>query len=244
MTSWDDETKTLTINGNGVLEIQWPHRDDAKIIILSEGITELVANCIYSYKQVEYIYFPKSLVKLNDNSIADTKLKLLNITENLTEISSGNPWDLNLYIEKVIVDPKHPFLTTINNVLYSKDKKILYYFPSNYNISYYWIEHGVTRIAWGAFCNNQHLEYLFIPLTVTTINGYFFSFNKKAKLIVWEQCNNKYKYQIDTSQLFGGREDETSLQYEKLSRLYTCKYNVKANFLLALLKVEFVNLIL
>ncbi len=85
-------------------------------------------------------------------------------------LKSAENLPLEKFPKKVTVSEDNEYLTVVDGVLFRKDMKILYYYPSTKTDSEYTIPDGVTEIRRNAFVNCLHLHTLTIPETVTTIH--------------------------------------------------------------------------
>ncbi len=75
------------------------------------------------------------------------------------------------YDRTIIVALDHPYLATIDGVLFgTTDKKLICYPPSRPDAEYT-IPYGITSIGKGAFASCANLERIIIPDTVTSIGG-------------------------------------------------------------------------
>ena len=72
------------------------------------------------------------------------------------------------------VDENSKYFTTIDGVLFSKDKKTLVAFPRRDEDFEYTIPDGVTRIGEGAFEGQKHLTSMIIPDSIEKIDDYAF----------------------------------------------------------------------
>jgi len=86
-------------------------------------------------------------------------------------------------IKSIAVESGNKKYTSVDGVLFSKDKKTLICYPCAKAGSSYSIPKGVTDIGPEAFYQNQNLLTLTIPSGVTTIGSYAFSLTKKLKTI-------------------------------------------------------------
>lgn len=84
-------------------------------------------------------------------------------------LKSAENLPLEKYPKKVTVSKDNEYLTVVDGVLFSKDMKTLYYYPSTKTDSEYTIPDGVTEIRRNAFVNCLNLHSLTIPESVTTI---------------------------------------------------------------------------
>lgn len=125
-------------------------------------------------------YFSTALETLNVEN--ETEVRLLCNTNNLPSLKhlhfgehtgSLHPSDAvcmgSHYLEEITVAENNPYLTAENNILYSKDKTVLYRFPSDRTGSFK-VPNTVQQIAPHAF-EHTHLTELVIPASVTNQDG-------------------------------------------------------------------------
>ena len=106
----------------------------------------------------------------------DKEVDVLHITANVeSRISGGcssNEVEFGCPIPKAFeVDEDNPYFTTIDGVLFSKDKKILVAFPKRDDDYEYTIPDGVTCIGYEAFVDQRHLTSIHIPDSVEVIES-------------------------------------------------------------------------
>ncbi len=78
-------------------------------------------------------------------------------------------------LEEIIIDENNAAFTTIDGILFSKDKTIIYTYPENKTGEFYALLNGVTTISHSAFRQNRHLETLVLPASVNNIDEYAFN---------------------------------------------------------------------
>lgn len=113
-------------------------------LVVKEG-TRIIANESFS-SHLEKITIPSTVLYLNKD--------MFNNCENLTE---------------VIVDENNPNYTSIDGVLFNKDKTELLYYPQAKKDNNYTIQDGVQRIGITAFAYNTNIKTIVIPESVTRI---------------------------------------------------------------------------
>ncbi len=74
----------------------------------------------------------------------------------------------------VMVEVDHPYLATIDGVLFVKESRTLVYYPASKADRAYEIRSGIQEIAYGAFYNCTRLASVTIPNSVTSIGAYAF----------------------------------------------------------------------
>ena len=128
----------------------------------------------YSYKGYTYTY-----------SILDEKILITEISGGdspiipatiegypVTEIT--NYWANNF--KSINVEPDSKYFTSVNGVLFSKDKTVLIAFPGKNDTTEYSVPAGTKIIAEAAFCGNGNkLKKVVLPNSVTTIGREAFS---------------------------------------------------------------------
>ena len=79
------------------------------------------------------------------------------------------------YIHTINVDGANKNYTSINGILFSKDKKTLEVYPEGKEAESYEILPGVETIRGSAFENNRYIKSIIFPSTVKTVGKYAFS---------------------------------------------------------------------
>ena len=102
----------------------------------------------------------------------DKEVDVLHITANVESRITGsfdyNEVEFGCPIPKAFeVNEDNPYFTTIDGVLFSKDKKILVAFPKRDDDYEYTIPDGVTCIGYEAFVDQRHLTSIHIPDSVS-----------------------------------------------------------------------------
>ena len=160
--SWqyDPSTKTMTLNGKGVLDyditeplsMAWKNtvnNNDIEKMVISDGITYVNFTSFSDCRIIKEVELGKDVKSLKFNEYNDP-LKLL---------------------KEINVDSTNPYITSIDGVVYSKNKALIIYYPCGKNESEYKIEDGVKSIERACFSYSKNLEKISIPNSVKTI-GY------------------------------------------------------------------------
>ena len=157
---WNYLTTNNIINENdGVLTTNYNSEDKTNssnetldgILIIDESILEIGDYGFVNIQNLEKIYFPSSLEKINYRAFESQ----------------------NSSLNEFIVSSKNENFVVKNNALYSKDLKTLYAFPIANGIKEYTIENGTTTIGSSAFAFNK-LEKLIMPNTIVNVEDYAF----------------------------------------------------------------------
>ena len=89
-------------------------------------------------------------------------LKNILISESVTSIED-NVFYGCINVEKIEVEPGNKNYISINDILYSKDKSKLIYFPANKNVKTLVIDENVKNIAFNAFEKCNYIEDVTVP---------------------------------------------------------------------------------
>lgn len=90
-------------------------------------------------------------------------------------------------LTNIYVDAENSMYTSVDGILFTRDKETLVKFPEAKNIQNYAVPDGVTEISNRAFASCNYLESVQIPASVTDI-GYAFS---ASHLAYYERANHE-----------------------------------------------------
>ncbi|MCI5640103.1 MAG: leucine-rich repeat domain-containing protein [Lachnospiraceae bacterium] len=149
--TYNKKSKTLTIKGKGYAKISgfyskkingyaWPESEDTVLpaftkIKFDEGITQIDQR-YFTIEGVKQISLPKSL----------KKIKYQNVYR-----MNGAYEDWSTTLKSITVNKKNRRFSSSKGVLYSKDKKTIYAYPSGKSVKSYTLPSKVTEIAPYAF---------------------------------------------------------------------------------------------
>ena len=100
-------------------------------------------------------------------------LKSITIPDSVMNIGNSVFDDCGL-LENILVTSGNPVYSDVDGVLFSRDAKVLYYYPEGKKAETYTIPDGVTSIGDEAFYRRTSLESVTIPDSVTSIGDYAF----------------------------------------------------------------------
>ncbi len=101
-------------------------------------------------------------------------LKSITIPENVEYIDDG-AFNYCVSLENIDVTENNLYYTSINGVLFNKEKDILIRYPEGKMETSYTIPNDVIDIGENAFCHCLNIEKITIPDSVTNINDYAFN---------------------------------------------------------------------
>lgn len=120
-----------------------------------------------------------TVTTIGKNAFVQTGLGCLHIPASITDIKP-NAFKFSSF-NKIEVDKNNLNYTSINGVLFSKDKTVLLAYPKENSATSYIIPDGVKIIESTAFMGTSNLNSIVIPDGVTTIkeNAFYFCSNLK-----------------------------------------------------------------
>lgn len=135
-----------------------------KKITIAKGV--LVQGMAYQFEQLEEVVLedPDNMLDAYYNQCP--KLKNLYINSRIAEYNVDIK---NCPSLQVIIDDDNPYMKVIGKDIYSKDGKTLYDVVNGSKV--YYVKNGVNKIAESGLCHNTSIEKLYLPNSVTNING-------------------------------------------------------------------------
>lgn len=129
--------------------LEYPCKKDNISYTISEGV-ERIDYAFYNNHILENIYIPESLSEINGIFYSLSNLKNIYVDENNSKYSS------------------------IDGVLFNKEKTVLIEYPNGKSSSSYTVPEGVKRI-WDAFYKNTVIETVNLPDSLVDIGEYAFN---------------------------------------------------------------------
>ncbi len=164
--------------------------DNYKYVVMDDGTVELTE---YSGNET-VINIPSKIDGKNVTKVDNEVLVRSNITEiNLPDTVYKNIDDILFYrdpeLKAINVSEKNKYISSVDGVLFNKDKTVLYSFPRQKEDKEYTIPNGVKAIGQHAFCHAKNIEKVTLSSSVREIGAYAFEDSglKEIKL------NNKLK---------------------------------------------------
>lgn len=151
----------------------WQFRDCVRTLIIEEGITAIGS---YSFEYMQNLFsieLPESLTEIGDSVFSECySLNELTIPASVTVLGDG-AFSYCDSLTAVYVEEGNPSYVSASGVLFDKDMTTLLLYPTEKSDSSYNIPEGVTAISIYAFSyNNDYLETLLIPASVTEIDNF------------------------------------------------------------------------
>ena len=161
--------------------------DNLKKINIPEGVTTIENMTFYKCTSLEEIVFPDSLEKIGDSVFRGcTNLKSITIPENVTSIGTSVFAECPS-LSSVNCDSNNSSYTSVDGVLYNKNKTELLFVPNNINSLD--IADTVEVIATEACRDNPNLKEIVIPESVKQIGDTAFYNCSAVESITFEGNN-------------------------------------------------------
>ena len=177
-----DSNGLLTISGEGKMGDYLPFhtapwykaRTSVKKVRIEYGVSSIGNYVFKDCSSLVSITIPSSVTFLGAYSFSYcTNLTNSSIPDSITYIAS-NAFIGCKKLQSFQVTQENQYYTSMDGVLYSKDKSTLICYPAGSTISDYSIPNGVTSIKSEAFRQCTYLTHIFIPNSVTSIGDMAF----------------------------------------------------------------------
>ncbi len=147
--------------------------ESAKIPV---GVTEIKYAAFFSCQRFKSIEIPDTVTTVSDTAFGDCKgLTSITIPKNVTNISP-RAFFCSSKLSNINVAEENENYSSVNGVLFTKDKTSLVCYPEGKNDGSYTVPNGVTNIGDYAFQQNSLLKNITIPNTVTDIGRFAFDY--------------------------------------------------------------------
>lgn len=167
--------------------------DKLSSIHLSSKIKDISSSAFSNCTSLHEIQLPENLQLISDNAFYKSGLQKINIPENVGTIQ-WNAFSNCTQLEKVEWNAK---ATEIPEQCFSNCKKLLFDIPSHITtinwsafsgctMSTYNLPEGLVKIGSYAFSNNESLEEITIPSSVTKVEERIVSDCHHLKVVYWE----------------------------------------------------------
>lgn len=97
-------------------------------------------------------------------------------------------------LEKIIVEKDNPYFLVEDDVLYTKDKKSIIFYPINKTSPSFTVPEGVTTLGNGLFSENKSLKTVHLPSTLTEISNWTFASTNIEHILIPESVTRIYSW--------------------------------------------------
>ena len=138
---------------------------------LSKNLTSINLDVFSSCTSLKEIIIPDSVIKILDQAFSNcTSLESITIGSGVESL--GGEWIASCRrLENITVSPENKTYSSVDGVLFNKDKSELLAYPIGNKRSSYTIPDGVTKIDQKAFYGCRYIESLTIPVSVAEIEA-------------------------------------------------------------------------
>lgn len=174
--TWELDTDgELTISGTGAMADFSPasapwygHRGEIESVEIDDGVSSIGSYAFSGCEELEEVEISDSVVWIGNNAFDScTSLDSITIPGSVTGIG-GSAFGYCTDLEEIEVEGGNPAYTSIDGVLFTRDRETLVSCPAGME-GEYTIPAGVTSIGAGAFSGCDDLERITIPDSVTRI---------------------------------------------------------------------------
>ena len=145
-----------------------------KSIELPQGITQIDYNTFLGCASLESVSIPNSVKNIKYLAFCGcNSLETITIPKGVTRIGSS-VFDSCENLKKITVDKENKYFTSLDGVLFNKNKTKLLCYPGGKEETSYKIPNGVTKIDPFTFRDLTKLESITIPNSVKYIGSYAF----------------------------------------------------------------------
>ena len=152
---------------------------------IGQNVNTIESYAFFNCKNLKYINIPCTVTTLDTNCFAYCRsLSDIAIPENVSWI-----WDSFFHcsnLNNISVDSRNKCFTSEDGVLYNKNKTSIICYPAGKENSFFVVPNTVTTITDGAFIEASNIKCLFIPKSVTMIEGYAFDYCNNLNEVYYE----------------------------------------------------------
>ena len=163
----------LTCSGMGTVEEQTNEEFiQAKHIVIQPGITEIGSLAFSICGNIETIDFGSTLEIIRDDIFADSApIKSLFIPKTVKSLSSNIPWDKCKKIKEITVEEGNEYYCSLDNVVYTKNMKTLFYVAAQKKISVFSLPFTVESINSYAMYYCALIEHVILPPLLKSVGN-------------------------------------------------------------------------
>ena len=190
---WKLNTRgTLTISGSGKMEdlygetfVPSYYQSKVKKVVIQNGITRIGGAAFFELSNLKEAVIPESVTEIGYQAFAFCGISDIVIPASVITIEEGAFTSDNL--KSISVNADNKSFTSVDDVLFSKDKTVLVAYPGGKAAESYSIPEGTQKIGIMAFEMQSNPESVIVPASVDYIGEQAFGWmGKKLKSIYFK----------------------------------------------------------
>ncbi len=155
-------------------------------ISIPQGVTSIGSTAFCNCIALRSIDLPDSVTTIESLAFLYSGLVSIAIPANVKSIGES-AFGGNHHLESIDVDDDSTYYSSMDGVLFDKNKTVLLQYPSGKKDTHYVIPDGVVSLGEEAFRYSEYLVSVTIPNGITTIGEWMFSFCGKLELIIFSE---------------------------------------------------------
>ncbi len=141
-------------------------------IKIPQSIKEIGDHCFSRCRALTSIELPNALTKLGSQSFYETSLASVTLPATLVEYNQA--FDHCDYLTEILVDEQNPKFSTIDGILFNKEKDVIYQYPMGKKEIEYTVPSNVRGLAAFSFAYS-HLKSVNLPEGLSFIGSWCFN---------------------------------------------------------------------
>ncbi len=191
--NWNLDTDgTLTISGSGQMEdgfgesfLPSYYQNAVKKVIIQNGITRIGGAAFFGLTNLKEVTIPESVTSIGYQAFSGCGMSTILIPASVTTIEEGAINSNSL--TAIAVSDKNKNFTSVDGVLFSKDKTELVAYPGGKSAASYAIPEGTKKIGIMAFFELNYPKSIIVPASVEYIGEQGFGYmGKKLESIYFK----------------------------------------------------------
>ena len=192
-------------------------------------------NAFKNNNSLEELVLPNNIKYIYEGTFKNSSITKLVIGDNVEYINMDALKD-TLFLEEIEVSNNNKYYSSLNGILYDKDKTKLLHYPTERNSSEYVMPNTVAEVASYACMNNKYLISLILSSELRIVNSYaFFKCSKLTNITFGEKLeiigNEAFKYNTELKEIIlpssvkqiGENAFEYAMKVEKLQMPFVSK---------------------